>query len=90
VARAPVELAAARRHAERAGEGELGHVERPVHDGVADLLLPEAGEALHAALLVLDRRRRALVLGTHDLAQPYREPVEEAARDGLEAARFEI
>src|SRR5689334_21502078 len=84
VPRPPVEVRVARFHAERAGEREVDHVERPLHQRMGDLALPEIGHAHGAIGFVRDHARRALVLRARRLAPPDRETVEHAPRERFE------
>ncbi len=81
----PIDIGVAQFELKRTDQRDLRHVERAAHLRMVDLRFPEIGHAPAALSLVLDDCRRAFVLGTVELASPDGEPVQQAARQGLEA-----
>src|SRR5689334_2102053 len=84
--RAPAESRVARFQRQAAAEGELEQVERTSQLRAVDLALPEIRHALRAGHLMANHGRRALVLRPRQLAIPYRDAVDHAAREPVEPA----
>src|SRR5882672_6678390 len=86
--RSPVKMRVAGFHAEAAGERDLRHAERAMHQRVVDLRLPEIHHPPGALRLMLENAWRTLVLRSCELSAPHRYTIDHAPCQRFEAARF--